>query len=111
VRATRAGWAARCKQNAHGDVLEATGKGGSAAWAGRDAVCTVRLVPQKQWAGRELGTGSRTTSGVGRTRIGSDGKITCTIKSARETGKPASTQNRTAMAGIPPRLGSLNGMI
>jgi hypothetical protein len=38
-------------------------------------------------------------------RISSDGKITCASKSARETGKPPSAQNGTAMAGIPPLFG------
>ncbi|KAF8164228.1 hypothetical protein K438DRAFT_1775562 [Mycena galopus ATCC 62051] len=51
ARATGAGWAARCMQNARGDVRGAAEKAGSTVWAGREAACTVMLVPQKQGQG------------------------------------------------------------
>ncbi|KAJ7336081.1 hypothetical protein DFH08DRAFT_813327 [Mycena albidolilacea] len=73
----------------HIDVLQAAEKAGSAAWVGQEAACTVRQVPRKQGAKWGPGTSSRMTSGVGGAQIDSDGKMTCTNKSAQKTGKHA----------------------
>ncbi|KAF8178999.1 hypothetical protein K438DRAFT_1769135 [Mycena galopus ATCC 62051] len=69
ARATGAGWAAQCMQNARGDVRGAAEKAGSTVWAGREAACTVMLVPQKQGQGGRAckrGTGQRGNRQTGK---------------------------------------------